>query len=287
MQAQPTQPVSRRLERTSTPGIFKRGGRFVVIYRDATGRQKKRAARTIAEAKILKATLTADLARGEYRETSRVGFADYATSWISTYQGRTSRGVGEGTREDYRRALGLNEEGQPTGAGAVAFFGRMRVSAIEPSGRARVRRPARRPRSRAEFHSKEHRPATRTVGDRARGRNRANKSGPGPAYYGQLERGPRRYSQGALREGACPGARETARRVAVLLRVPRPDRSSNRRGDRAALGGCRRLVAARDAPLLPRRRRSPEGTQEARRPSQPRARTGALDAPQGEARGER
>ena len=56
----------RRLVKTSTPGIYKRGGRYVVVYRDPEGKQRKRAARTLAEARELKATLTADVKRGEY-----------------------------------------------------------------------------------------------------------------------------------------------------------------------------------------------------------------------------
>ena len=61
----------RRLVKTSTPGIYKRGSRYVVIFRDPHGRQRKRTARTLAEARDLKAALTADVKRGEYRALSR------------------------------------------------------------------------------------------------------------------------------------------------------------------------------------------------------------------------
>jgi integrase len=123
---------TRKLERTKHPGIYKRGNRYVVIYRDPQGRQRKRSARTLAEARDLKAALNADVARGEYRSHSRTTFAEYATEWIRHYQGRTRRGFGEGSREDYRRALGLDEKGTPTGRGALAFFGRMHLAAVEP-----------------------------------------------------------------------------------------------------------------------------------------------------------
>jgi hypothetical protein len=63
------------MERTQTPGIFKRGNRYVVVFRDPAGRQRKRFARTLAEAREAKASLTADVRRGEYRTTSRVTFA--------------------------------------------------------------------------------------------------------------------------------------------------------------------------------------------------------------------
>src|SRR5262245_17007793 len=111
----------RRLRKTSTPGIFKRGGRYVVVFRDPQGRQRKKSARTLAEARDLKAVLTADVKRGEFRALSKVTFAEYANEWIDTYAGRTSRGFREGTRDDYRRTLERD---------AIPFFGRMRLSAI-------------------------------------------------------------------------------------------------------------------------------------------------------------
>ncbi len=130
-----------KLERTATPGIYKRGGRYVVVFRDARGKQAKQFARTLAEARALKAALTADVKRGEYRALSKVTFADYAARWIETYQGRSSRGVLPETAAAYRSQLGLDEDGKPrvdekTGKpldrGAVAFFGRMQLAAIEP-----------------------------------------------------------------------------------------------------------------------------------------------------------
>ena len=122
----------RALTKTATPGVFKRGGRYVVIFRDPNGRQRKQSARTLAEARELKATLTADVRRGEYRALSKVTFADYAAEWIMSYQGRTSRGIRQETLADYRRDLGIGHDGQPLGDGAVGFFGRMALAAIEP-----------------------------------------------------------------------------------------------------------------------------------------------------------
>src|SRR5919201_454463 len=73
----------RHLVRTSVPGVYKRGNRYVVRYRDPRGKERKRFARTLAEARDLKATLTADVKRGEYRALSRVSFAEYAPTWIA------------------------------------------------------------------------------------------------------------------------------------------------------------------------------------------------------------
>jgi len=119
------QPFSqgRRLVRTGTPGIYKRGARYVVVFRDTAGRQRKRSARTLAEARDLKAALTADVKRGEYRALSRVTFGDYAAEWIETYTGRTSRGIRPETLADYRADLKRD---------AIPFFGRMQLAAIEP-----------------------------------------------------------------------------------------------------------------------------------------------------------
>jgi hypothetical protein len=121
-----------RLVKTGTPGIYKRGSRYVVVFRDLSGRQRKRFAKTLAEARDVKAALTADVKRGEFRTFSRVTFAEYAAEWINQYTGRTRRGIRDETRHDYRRALGLDEDGNPTGGGAVGFFGRMRLTEIEP-----------------------------------------------------------------------------------------------------------------------------------------------------------
>ncbi|MBD0328585.1 MAG: site-specific integrase [Thermoleophilia bacterium] len=128
-----TGPSSRKLERTDHPGIYKRGGSYVVVYRDPQGRQKKKAARTLRQALDLKATLRADVVRGEYRAVSQTTFTDYAKVWIDTYRGRTSRGIRAKTLADYRRQLGLDVNGEPLGDGAVAFFGRKRLAEIEPS----------------------------------------------------------------------------------------------------------------------------------------------------------
>ena len=60
----------------------------------------------------------------------RVTFVDYAPAWVATYKGRTRRGIGPETLDDYRRLLGLDDDGEPTGTGAVAFFGRMLLTEI-------------------------------------------------------------------------------------------------------------------------------------------------------------
>ena len=109
--------------RTSVPGIFRRGERYDVSYRDPQGRQRWRAARTLREARALQAALRADVARGEFRALSRVAFADYAPAWLRTYRGRTSRGIRDATRADYERDLRRY---------AIPFFARRLLTDIEP-----------------------------------------------------------------------------------------------------------------------------------------------------------
>jgi integrase len=124
--------MSAARERTRYPGIYKRGGRYVYIYRDVRGRQRSSSAATLGEAKVKRADAMAKVATGEYRSLSQVAFADYAREWIDSYTGRTAHGIRDDTREDYRKALGLDAEGNVLDSGAVPFFGRKRLAEIEP-----------------------------------------------------------------------------------------------------------------------------------------------------------
>ena len=93
------------LIRTAHPGIYRRGAKYVVIVRDDRRKEIKRFAFTLAEARKLKAELSTDIARDEYASLDSIRLADYAREWITTYQGRTSRGFKESTRCDYEAAL--------------------------------------------------------------------------------------------------------------------------------------------------------------------------------------
>jgi integrase len=114
---------TRTLEPTKDKGIYKRGGRYVVVYRDPRGRQRKRFARTRREARDLKAALRTDIRRGEFRDLSHDTLAEYASEWIESYTGRTRRGLGDGTRDDYRGALERE---------IIPVLGRLRIAEIEP-----------------------------------------------------------------------------------------------------------------------------------------------------------
>jgi integrase len=94
------------MQKTKTPGIFKRGSRYVFSYR-VNGKQKWESARTLDEARRAKASRSTDVERGEFEPRSRITLHDYARDWIGRYQGRGRRGFRENTREEYRRLLDL------------------------------------------------------------------------------------------------------------------------------------------------------------------------------------
>lgn len=108
-----------KMKRTGTPGVFKRGSRYVVVWRHR-GRQHKEFFATLAEAREAKGRRQA----GERRPASRIGFADYFAGWIESYAGRTSRGFSGTSRIEYRRAIETH---------ALPRWGTWRLADLEPS----------------------------------------------------------------------------------------------------------------------------------------------------------
>ncbi len=116
--------MAAKTEKTKTPGIYKRGSRYMIAYR-ANGKQRYETFRTLDEARRAKAARTTDVERGEFDERSRVTLHEYAREWVERYQGRGRRGFREGTREEYRRILE---------AYALKFFpAGVRLTEIAPS----------------------------------------------------------------------------------------------------------------------------------------------------------
>jgi integrase len=93
-----------RLEKTRTPGIFKRGSRYVFSYR-VDGKQRWESCRTLDEARRAKAARATDIERGEFEQHSRITLHEYAREWIERYQGTGRRGFREETRDEYRALL--------------------------------------------------------------------------------------------------------------------------------------------------------------------------------------
>jgi len=110
--------------RTKTPGIFKRGSRYVFSYR-VDGRQRWESFATLDRARREKAARATDIERGEFSAPSRVTLHEYALGWVEGYQGRGRRGFRENTRDEYRRLL---EQYALT-----HFSERLRLTEITPS----------------------------------------------------------------------------------------------------------------------------------------------------------
>ena len=99
--------MAAKLEKTSTPGIFKRGNRYVVIYRDAgqtaagVGPHARRGAH-------LRARRAASVVDGSYQPQTRERFADYALAWVEPLPGQRPA-----------RVHGGHPRGVPPGPGAL------------------------------------------------------------------------------------------------------------------------------------------------------------------------
>lgn len=119
MRDQGIPPPSSVVRRTKTPGIYKRGGSYVVVWKHR-GKQHKSFHRTYAEAREAKGQRAQ---RGERAPVSRETFEEYARRWIDAYQGRTARGLSERTHASYRESLEKH---------AIPHFRGMRLADIEP-----------------------------------------------------------------------------------------------------------------------------------------------------------
>jgi integrase len=84
---------------TRYPGVYKVGPRYEWMTRGARGM-----ADTLDEARKAKAKAEE---RGPVPAAVRGSFGEYARDWLAAYQGRTSRGFSESTRERYRQSLEL------------------------------------------------------------------------------------------------------------------------------------------------------------------------------------
>lgn len=95
-----------QLIKTRHPGIYKRGGRYMVIYRDRTKKQRSETCDTLAEAQRVKAERVAAVKNRTHRQVSVQPFPDYVTEWIETYTGHKGGSFREHTRREYRRIIG-------------------------------------------------------------------------------------------------------------------------------------------------------------------------------------
>ena len=73
------------LVKTNERGIYKRGNRYAVIYRDHEGRQRQESARTLDDARRLKRARQTAADQGEAIAPARLTVAEYARTWIDGY----------------------------------------------------------------------------------------------------------------------------------------------------------------------------------------------------------
>lgn len=124
--AQTDRTSKTRLVKTRHPGIYKDGSSYVVRWKQPLpggGRKdRKSSCDTLQEALEFQGEKRAP---GTTARTPapKQRFADYAPAWLEGYQGRTRYGLGDLTREDYRRAIDLY---------LIPYFGQMRLGDIEP-----------------------------------------------------------------------------------------------------------------------------------------------------------
>ena len=108
-------PGGGRMLRTSDPGIYRRGRRFVVVWRH-NGRQVKKAYATLEAARAARARHQAGETRPQDRSSQ--SFGSYALTWLDEYEGATSRGISPSTRRDYAYSVRTY---------AVPFLGSIRL----------------------------------------------------------------------------------------------------------------------------------------------------------------
>lgn len=90
------------MERTRVPGVYSRGTRFVCVYRDDAGVQRKKAFRTQGEAAAYKKAQEVSVHQGTYQKPVQATLHAYAGTWLPRHELRKM------SRDGYRRALKLH-----------------------------------------------------------------------------------------------------------------------------------------------------------------------------------
>ncbi len=133
MSATSSQRDPRRLVKTKTPGIYTKGGRYVVVFRDPTGRQRKRSAAHARGG----AHVEGGAHRGREAERVRRGVARLVPRLRAPVDRdvrrphRSRHPAGDAARLPACSSASTSN-GEPTGTGAVDYFGRTPLAAIRP-----------------------------------------------------------------------------------------------------------------------------------------------------------
>jgi integrase-like protein len=88
------------LEPTELAGVYRRGSKFVAVYR-VEGRQRKQSADTLADARAIKLQRDGE-ARAQRRGPT---LHEFSLSWLDRYAGSGHDSVRANTRREYRRLL--------------------------------------------------------------------------------------------------------------------------------------------------------------------------------------
>jgi hypothetical protein len=88
------------LESTELAGVYRRGSKFVVVYR-VEGRQRKQSADTLADARAIKLQRDGE-ARAQRRGPT---LHEFSLSWLDRYAGSGHDSVRANTRRECRRLL--------------------------------------------------------------------------------------------------------------------------------------------------------------------------------------
>jgi integrase len=88
------------LEPTDVPGVYRRGSKFVVVYR-VDGRQRKQSADTLTDARAIKLQRDGE-ARAQRRGPT---LHEFSLSWLDRYAGAGHDSVRANARREYRRLL--------------------------------------------------------------------------------------------------------------------------------------------------------------------------------------
>jgi integrase len=96
--------MAAKMQKTKTPGVYKRGGRYVIAYR-VEGVQKYESLGSEPAAIRAKAARMTDIDRGEFEPKSRITFHAYAREWIGRYEGTGRHRIRASTRTEYKRQI--------------------------------------------------------------------------------------------------------------------------------------------------------------------------------------
>jgi len=107
-----------KMEKTRVPGVYARGTRYVAVYRDDQGIQRKKAFRTQGEAAAFKKKQEVSIEDGTYQAPSQITLHEYLAEWLPAYDQ-----IRENTRDDYELGAKTARE---------FFSGREKLTAITP-----------------------------------------------------------------------------------------------------------------------------------------------------------